>query len=105
MTKLSTYSLYVTTLPTTFAQCVRLFLIFWTEINIEWRPAGEFVQGGVSNVQRHGFAALNIDHLPKELKRLFKKAGIKKKQLKKNPELVRWKLKNENVVIVSLYKL
>ena len=62
---------------------------FCTEINIEWRPAGEFVQGGVSNVQRHGFAALNIDHLPKELKRLFKKAGIKKKQLKKNPELVR----------------
>ena len=61
---------------------------FCTEINIEWRPAGEFVQGGVSNVQRHGFAALNIDHLPKELKRLFKKAGIKKKQLKKNPELV-----------------
>ena len=57
-------------------------------IEIEWRPAGEFVTGQVSNVQHHGFSALNIDHLPKELKKLFKRAGIKKKDLKKNPKLV-----------------
>ena len=58
------------------------------QIAVEWRPAGEFVQGQVSNVQHHGFGALNIDHLPRELKALFKKSGIKKKDLKKNPALV-----------------
>ena len=42
------------------------------QIAVEWRPAGEFVQGQVSNVQHHGFGALNIDHLPRELKALFK---------------------------------
>ena len=31
-------------------------------IEVEWRPAGEFIEGGVSNVVHHGFEALNIDH-------------------------------------------
>jgi hypothetical protein len=61
---------------------------------VEYRPGGEFVEGGVSNVRHHGHVGitsegkLDLKNIPGPWKNLFKEAGIKKKDIKNNSDAV-----------------
>ena len=61
---------------------------------LDYRPGGEFVEGGVSNVQHHGHVGitdqgkLDLKNIPAPWKNLFKEAGIRKKDIKNNSDAV-----------------
>ena len=63
-------------------------------LKIEYRPGGEFVEGGVSNVQHHGHVGitpdgrLDLKNFPAAWKQMFKEAGIRKQDIKHNNDAV-----------------
>ena len=63
-------------------------------LKIEYRPGGEFVEGGVSNVQHRshvGITAsgkLDLKNFPAAWKAMFKEAGISKHDIKHNNDAV-----------------